>query len=99
MSEIQGKGPTLRFLPDLDNLYDEIKRVKSAVGEVDRNIEGYNRVGRSRILSKRRKILQFFFDNLNLFCVEGDFHSAINTQDLIVKCKFSERYHEFMPTI
>ena len=99
MSEIQRKKCTLRFLPDLENLYDEIKRVKSIIGEIDRDVEGFNNEVRFRLLSKRSKLLKLFFDGLNFFAVEGEFQPATNTQDLIVKCKFSERYFEFISTI
>ena len=74
-------------------------KVKSVAGEIDRDIERYNGVARSRILSKPRKIFQVFLGNLKLSGVEGDFHPAIDTQDLIIKCEFSERYFEFMSTV
>ena len=95
------KGPTLRFLFDqLDNLFDEIKWVKSTIREIDRDIHLFQAEDglRFHLICKRRELLKVFFGTLNLFTVDGEFHPATNTQDLIVRYEYSERYHELMST-
>lgn len=80
---------TIRFIPELGNVFDAMKQIRLLFDDVDVNMDSV----------ARKKLAGLFYGGLKLFSVNGQFDATTLTQDVIMRGKISQCFFDYMSTL